>query len=93
MDVQPFLSVVLVAPKLNGLTCWMHVQIVSGSDWLKNWRETHFLDSCSAILVSGSNQLKHWKGLTAWMHIQPLLSVVLICSNTEEGLTAWMHVQ
>ena len=39
---------------------------------------------CSAILVNGPDLLKHKERLTSWIHVQPFLSVVLICSNTEE---------
>ena len=31
--------------------------------------------------------------LTVWIHVQPFLSVVLICSNTREQLTFWMYFQ
>ena len=42
-------------------TCWMNVQLVSGSNLRKHWRATHILDECSPILVSGSDLLKHWR--------------------------------
>ena len=44
----------------EGLTCWMDVQLVSGSNLRKHWRATHLLDGCSPVLVSGSDLLKHW---------------------------------
>ena len=42
----------------------MHVQHFV-SDYhlpvLKHWRQTHRLNVCSAILISGSYLLKHWR--------------------------------
>ena len=49
-----------------------------------------FSNSCQwfwSIIYSNTGE-----GLTTWIHVQPFLSVILICSNTGEGLTAWMHV-
>ena len=41
--------------------------------------------------------LKQWRfsgeQLTAWMDVQQILSVVLVCSNTEEQRTNWIYVQ
>jgi hypothetical protein len=81
------------------LTAWMCVQQFSSvvliysntREWLTPWM------MCSAILVSDSDLLKHWRvthildhAMVAMMCVQPFLSVVLICSNTEERLTNWM---
>ena len=42
--------------------------LVSGSDLLKHWRETHKLDGCSPLLISdsGSDLLQHWRE-THWL--------------------------
>ena len=47
---------------------------------------------CTSVLISGSDLLKHWGGLTAWIGVHPFLSGVPICSNAGERLTAWMGV-
>ena len=53
---------------------------------------THRLDVCSAILISGSDLLKHWSDSQAGWVFSHFLSVVLIYSSTEEKLTCWTHV-
>ena len=35
--------------------------LISNSHQLKNWRATHSLDVCSAILIIGSDLLKDWR--------------------------------
>ena len=116
--VQPFLSVVLICSNTGEqLTRWMHVKpshqqfisaqtlesnshsgcmcsaiLVSSSDLLRHWRETHSLDMCSAIhqWLSSAQTLKSnsLPGCT-FSHS------CLICSKTGERLTFtfWMHVQ
>ena len=76
------------------------VNLISVPDLL-NWRATHKqhdkLDGCS----DGIRQSCQWfwsaqkleRKLTAWMSVQPILSVVLICSITRDLLTIWMGVQ
>ena len=76
----------------EGLTLWMPPILVSGSDLLKHWRGTYFLDGCLPILVSGSDLLKHWRGTHFLDECSPFWSVVQTCSNTGEGLTLWMGV-
>ena len=35
--------------------------LVSGSDLIKHWRATHFLDLCSPILIGGSDPITQWR--------------------------------
>ena len=46
------------------------------------------LDIISEMLETGAGE-----ELTVWMGVHPFLSVVLICTYTEEWLTSWMGVQ
>ena len=72
MYVQVFLSVDLICSNTReGLTCWMHVQpFLSVILICSNTQVTHKLDTFSAILVSGSDLLKHWSNsLPVWMFI------------------------
>ena len=60
------------------LTSWMPVGgcspvLVSGSDLLKHWRATHFLDGCSPVLVSGSDLLKHRRTTHSLDRCSPVL--------------------
>ena len=51
MGVHPFLSVVLIclSTESDSHTGWVFTVLVSGSDLLKHWRETHSLDGCSPV--------------------------------------------
>ena len=59
MCVQPFLSWFWSSQPLKKDS--LAGCIFSGSDLLKYQRATHSLDVCSAILVSGSDFLNHWR--------------------------------
>src|SRR6266446_2593880 len=58
---KPFSSVILIC-SINGerLTLWMDVQPFL-SVILNQWRATHKLDGCTAILVSDSDLLNQWR--------------------------------
>ena len=60
--VKQFLSAVLMC-LLNKelLTCWMGVHSFQLFWSAQSGDKTHFLDACSAIFMSGSNLLKHWR--------------------------------
>ena len=74
MDVQPFLSMVLICSKTGEqLTSWTHVQPILSVVLLKHWRATHSLDVCSAILVNGSDLPKHWR-VTHSLEVCPAIS-------------------
>lgn len=68
--------------------------LIGGSDLLKHWKATHFLNACSNsdILIS-SDLCKHWRGA----YTLDACSTILV-SNSDlqkkigEGLTAWMNV-
>ena len=69
------------------LTSWM---LISGSDRVKQWRVTHFLNACAPILISDSDLLKHWKE-THLLDMHPFSSVVLIHSSIDSQ-TGWIPI-
>lgn len=55
---------------------------------------THSLDAHSAILICGSDFLKHWgKTHNLSVTVEYSCQWLFICSNTREQLTYWMCVQ
>ena len=70
---HPFISVVLVCSNTGTgerLTSWMLTVLLSGSDLVKQWRVTHFLDTCSPILKVTLICLNTGEQLTCWMCIR-----------------------
>ena len=74
----------------RGLTRWMCSAILINSliSWNSGERETHLLDTCSAI---SSVIWSNIERLTSWICVQPFSSVVLTCPDTSrEKLTSWI---